>query len=110
MSEATLAQERCLVDEKITVDGTGWLHIERSFDETPVHLAFGELADVIAGAAKYFIPLDMRAKGIVTQATGSLELCRKYGITIGSHGVVDLDALACCVLCACAFKIAGARD
>lgn len=34
--------------------------IQRAFDETPLHLDFGELAEEIAPCAKMFVPTDKR--------------------------------------------------
>jgi hypothetical protein len=37
-------------------DAAAWLFIERCFDETPLHVDFGHLAEQIAPLARYFVP------------------------------------------------------
>ena len=47
-------------------DPAAWLFIERCFDETPLHLDFGHLAEQIAPLARYFVPC--RAQRLSTYA------------------------------------------
>jgi hypothetical protein len=53
---AALGGQSKLAKASLADDPGAWLFIERCFDETPLHVNFGHLAEQIAPLARYFAP------------------------------------------------------
>lgn len=72
-----------------------WLFIERSWDDTPCHMAFGQLSEAVAPSARFVLPLNEREK--IGKGLASFKDCLKFGIPLAQHGVVDVFAQTCVV-------------
>ena len=64
--------------------------IERSFDDTPAHVNFGALAEIIAPFGRYVVPDRWRSS--VGKAFAEYKDMLNFGIPISQHGIVDLVA------------------
>ena len=88
VSDAALAAEQAIVAKRLAAKPP-WLYIERCFDETPVHLAFGDLTEVIAPAAMYYVPAGAH-RDLLGKPLCSFKESTTYGIKRGRHGIVDV--------------------
>lgn len=67
-----------------------YLFLERSWDDTPIHVSFGQLAEQIAPFAKYVVPGLHRAG--VGRSLVSYDDCMSRGIPMAQHGIADVFA------------------
>ena len=84
-----LQQQNEIIEQQVAKDsGSGYLFIERSFDDTPAHLSFGQLAEVIAPIAKYAVP--SRFKELAGKSFAECKEVMVLGVPAAQHGVLDL--------------------
>ena len=84
---AIVAQE-ALVQAQIASSSAGYLFIERSYDDTPVALSLGQLAEKIAPFAKFIVPAHMRES--IGKAILDYQECTHFGVPIAQHGILDI--------------------
>eukprot|EP00959_Pyramimonas_sp_CCMP1952_P371885 7787567-Pyramimonas_sp.AAC.1 len=65
-----------------------FLFVERSFDDTPAHLSFGNMSEMLRPHVRYIVPRAHR--GLVGKAMAShSELCR-FNLPRVQHGSMDI--------------------
>ena len=67
---------------------SGYMLIERSFDDTPSHQAFGQLAEIVAPSARYILP--RRHRQLAGKSLASYKELMKLGIPKAQHGILDI--------------------
>ncbi len=97
MASAALdSSDRRVVD---LTSGSNALYIERSFDETPVHMDFGAMAELISPFARYIVPAQHVEK-LSGKTLCSYNELMLLGVAPSTHGVVDIgvhDVVVCVV-------------
>eukprot|EP00959_Pyramimonas_sp_CCMP1952_P134053 2804269-Pyramimonas_sp.AAC.1 len=65
------------------------MFLERAYDDTPVHLAFGLASDLLRPHVKFIVPRHLRG-GSGGAATVSYADALKLGLQTSQHGVMDI--------------------
>ena len=87
MHAALALQERAAATA-VAESKARWLLLQREFNETPVHVGFGHLAELIAPTARYAVPGEVAA--MLGRPLCSYQECMLYGVPRTQHGVVDV--------------------
>ena len=83
-----LVEQKALITSKVASASAGYLFLERCYDDTPVPLAFGQLAEKIAPFARFIVPIHMRES--VGKALVNYQECTHYGVPVAQHGILDI--------------------
>eukprot|EP00974_Lingulodinium_polyedra_P030638 2949479-Lingulodinium_polyedra.AAC.1 len=90
MVSARLSGQRDLAERRFSeTTHVRWAFVQRCWDETPVHLEFGNLAEVLAPYARYVVPPHLRAQ-FGDRITAPASQLGAFGVKFGRHGIVDL--------------------
>ena len=75
----------------------GPCYIERSFDDTPVHVDFGNLSEDLCPFVRFFVP--HRHVGAVGKTMVEYKEATLFGVPRHQHGIIDIMAQSVAVQC-----------
>lgn len=85
---ASLSSQQESARRRFAEEGCSAVYIERSFDDTPVHIEFGQLAEELAPVARFLVPPNLRQAAGAALASWS-EACG-LNLPKRAHGIVDV--------------------
>ena len=89
-----ICEQKAVIKAQIVSSSAGYLFLERSYDDTPVPVAFGQLAEKIAPFAKFIVPAQKRES--VGKALVNYQESTHFGVPVSQHGILDIFQMRLC--------------
>ena len=90
-----ICEQKAVIKAQIVSSSAGYLFLERSCDDTPVPVAFGQLAEKIAPFAKFIVPAQKRES--VGKALVNYQESTHFGVPVSQHGILDIFQMRLCL-------------